>query len=244
MKNHTLLVLFVLFCLFGMEGQGRTKTPRILVFSKTLGYRHQNIPDGIRAIQKLGTKNNFIIDATENSEDINSRNLKKYQAIVFLSPTGEFFNDDQKTAFQRFIRSGGGFVGIHAASDCLFEWPWYGEMIGAYFKDHPKPQNAVLTITDTSHPSSKNLISPWKRFDEWYNFRSINPKIKTLLEIDESSYEGGKNAGFHPIAWYHGFEGGRIFYTGLGHTPESFTSDDMFLDHVLGGIKYALNVKQ
>ena len=244
MKKLFLLLIPVFLCLSLRPAENLEKKPlKVLIFSKTLGFRHKSINDGIVAIKKLGVENGFIADTTENAANINKENLKNYKAIIFLSPTGEFFNEEQKVAFRDYIRGGGAFVGIHAATDCLFKWEWYGKMIGGYFINHPATQEAVLNITDTKHPATKSIISPWKRKDEWYNFRYTNPNIKVLLKLDESSYNGGKNGANHPIAWYHKFEGGRVFYTGLGHTPESYTSDEYFLKHLLGGIKYALNMK-
>lgn len=244
MKKFLLLLIPVLFSLsLKADFLSFKKPEKVLIFSKTMGYRHKSISDGIAAIQKLGRENNFIADTTENPFKFTSENLKNYQAVIFLSPTGEFFNDDQKAAFKKYIQNGGGFVGIHAASDCLFKWEWYGKMIGAYFTDHPKVQEAVLTLVDTKHPATKSLVSPWKHTDEWYNFRYTNQDIKVLIKVDEKSYTGGKNGADHPISWYHKFEGGRVFYTALGHTSESFTSDEYFLKHLLGGIMYALNKK-
>ncbi|MBC8054615.1 MAG: ThuA domain-containing protein [Sphingobacteriaceae bacterium] len=244
MKKLLFLIFPALFCLALIYATTNSKKPsKVLIFSKTLGYRHKSISDGIVAIKKLGGQNGFIVDTTENPALFTKASLKPYQAIIFLSPTGEFFNEDQKAAFRDYIRSGGGFVGIHAATDCLYKWEWYGKMIGGYFINHPATQEAVITITDTKHLATKPLTSPWKRKDEWYNFRYTNPDIKVLLTLDETSYTGGKNGANHPISWYHKFEGGRVFYTGLGHTPESYTSDEYFLKHLLGGIKYALNIK-
>lgn len=235
---------FALFLCFSLKAEiYKIKKPvKVLVFSKTLGFRHKSITDGIKAIQKMAEQNKFVADTTENPAMFTPQNLQQYKAIIFLSPTGEFFNEDQKRAFQQYIRNGGGFIGIHAATDCLFKWEWYGNMIGAYFTNHPPVQEAVLTIIDTKHPSTKDLVSPWNHTDEWYNFNYTNPNIKVLLKIDEESYKGGKNGADHPVAWYHQFEGGRIFYTALGHTPESY-KNEYFLKHLLGGIKYAAQLK-
>ena len=145
-------------------------------------------------------------------------------------------------AFQRFIRKGKGFVGVHAATDTEYQWPWFNQLVGAYFKSHPKQQDAVLQIVDHEHPATKHLPATWKRWDEWYNFKSIQPGLKVLINLDESSYTGGENGAQHPISWYHSFDGGRAFYTGLGHTHESY-ADPLFLQHLLGGINYAIGKK-
>ncbi|WP_114790050.1 ThuA domain-containing protein [Niabella yanshanensis] len=216
--------------------------PRVLVMTKTAGFYHASIPKGVEAIQKLGAENGFDVDVTKDSSLFTDQNLKKYAAIIFLSTTGTLFNDDQKAAVQKYIRGGGGFVGIHAAADTEYGWPWYNKLVGAWFASHPKQQVAQLVVKDRKHLSTQHLPGIWERKDEWYNFKNINPDVKTLITIDEKSYEGGKNGDFHPMAWCHNFEGGRAFYTGLGHTDESF-SEPLFLKHVLGGIQYAMGIK-
>ena len=235
-KLSLLIVLFVIFS-FAIK----QKNPAVLIFSKTNGYRHQSIPVGIEAIKKLGAENNFTVDATEDSLAINDENLSGYQAIIFLSTTMKVLGEPEEKALQNFIHKGGGFVGIHAATDCEYNFPWYVQMVGASFESHPKQQVAKLMVVDNKHISTKHLPAVWERKDEWYNFKSLNPDVKVLIKIDETSYEGGKNGDNHPMAWYHEFEGGRAFYTELGHTKESYT-EPMFLQHVLGGIQYALKI--
>ena len=216
--------------------------PKVLVFSKTNGYRHESIEAGIEAIKKLGAENHFSVDATEDSLDINDQKLSGYQSIIFLSTTMKVLGEPEEKALQNFIHKGGGFVGIHAAADTEYEWPWYGRMVGAYFASHPKQQKAKLSVTNVQHASTKHLPKTWERFDEWYNYKNRNADVKVLLTIDESSYEGGKEGAYHPMAWFHSFEGGRVFYTALGHTDESY-KEEAFLKHVLGGIHYAVKNK-
>ena len=148
----------------------------------------------------------------------------------------------QQADFKRFIEAGGGYVGIHAAADTEYEWPWYGKLVGAYFKSHPKTQQA--TVKKVKPFGTNTTPDTWTRTDEWYNYKSISDDINVIFALDETSYEGGENGDNHPIAWYHDFEGGRSFYTGMGHTKESY-ADPVYLDHLLQGIKYALgdNVK-
>lgn len=218
------------------------KKNSLLVFSKTNGYRHESIEAGIAAIKKLGAENNFEVDATEDSSYLTNANFKKYKAIVFLSTTGTVLGKEQETALQKFIRSGHGLIGIHAATDCEYEWPWYVQMIGGNFLSHPQQQEAKLIIIDSTNISTKHLPAQWVRKDEWYNFKNMNPDVKVLIKIDETSYTGGKNGDNHPMAWYHSFDGGRVFYTELGHTIESY-SDPLYLNHILGGIKYVMGTK-
>ena len=215
---------------------------RVLVFSKTKGYYHESIPSGIEAIQKLGRENSFQVDTTKDASKFTTDNLRQYRAIIFLSTTQDVLNDEQESAMEKYIKGGGGFVGVHAAADTEYEWPWYNKLVGAYFKSHPNNPNvrkAVVNVIDKSHPATANLPDKWERSDEWYNYKDINPDLKVLAKLDETSYEGGENGDDHPIIWYHAYDGGRAFYTGGGHTEESFT-DPVFTQHLLGGIKYAM----
>ncbi|MEY4627694.1 MAG: hypothetical protein RLZZ595_20, partial [Bacteroidota bacterium] len=190
-------------------------------------------------IQQLGKENGFAVDTTENAELFTDANLKQYNAVVFLSATGDVLNHSQQAAFERYIQSGGNYVGIHAATDCEYFWPWYGKLSGAYFKSHPRNQKAKLIVSDRTHISTSHLPEVWERVDEWYNFKQVPDHVKVLISIDETSYQGGENGSNHPMAWYHEYDGGRSFYTELGHTNESF-SEPFFLQHILGGIKYAI----
>ena len=237
MKKLFLVLLPLIFLLASCSTE-KTK-PRVLVFSKTTGYRHASIPKGKLAIQKLGKENGFEVDTTENADVFNESDLKKYAAVIFLSTTQDVLNYAQQVAFERFIQSGGGFAGIHAAADTEYDWGWYGDLCGAWFESHPEIQEASINVADNSHASTKHLPATWTRTDEWYNYKKLNTDIKVLLKLDEKTYKGGKMNDNHPIAWYHEFDGGRSFYTGLGHTEESY-SDSLFLHHILGGIQYAI----
>ncbi|MGI8636763.1 MAG: ThuA domain-containing protein, partial [Segetibacter sp.] len=178
-------------------------------------------------------------DTTENAALFTTDNLKNYAAVIFLCTTGNVLNDEQQQAFQQYIHSGGGFVGLHSAADTEYDWPWYGELNGAYFKSHPKQQEAVFNIVDPNNIATAHLPKVWKRFDELYNFKWIGTDLHYLITIDESSYTGGANGENHPMSWYHDFDGGRAFYTALGHDNKSF-EDPLYLQHVLGGIRYAM----
>ena len=218
---------------------------RVLVFSKTAGFRHGSIGVGKIAMLKLGKENGYIVDTTEDASVFTEKNLKRYGAVVFLNTTGDVLNEFQQASFERYIQSGGGYMGIHAATDCEYTWPWYGKLSGAYFKSHPKQQMAKLVVHDKTHPSTAHLPEIWERYDEWYNFKKIpGNEVKVLISIDEKSYEGGENGESHPMAWYHDYDGGRAFYTEFGHTNESF-ADQLYIKHILGGLKYAIgnNVK-
>lgn len=214
----------------------------ILVFSKTAGWRHEAIEAGQEAIKELGEQHNAAITISEDAELFNPDTLEQYDAIVFLNTTETVFNDDQREAFESYIQSGGGFVGVHSATDTEYDWPWYGELVGAYFDSHPNNPNvraATVQVQNPDHPATTMLPEEWEREDEWYNFSEISDQINVLLTLDTNSYEGSDHPDNHPISWYHEYDGGRAFYTGLGHTDESY-SEDLFLQHLWGGILYAM----
>jgi hypothetical protein len=213
----------------------------VLLFTKTAGYRHKSIPAGIAAIEALAQWNGFRVDATEDASTFTDENLARYRVVVFLSTSGEVLDAPTQRAFERFIRRGGGFVGIHSATDTGYAWPWYGQLVGAYFQDHPAIQPATL-IVDRSHPSTAHLPVRWTRTDEWYNFRdgSLQP-VQVLMRLDETTYSGGKMGTNHPVCWQQRFDGGRAWYTALGHTEASYAEPD-FRQHLLGGIRWAAGV--
>ncbi|MGX1273375.1 ThuA domain-containing protein [Streptomyces phaeoluteigriseus] len=212
----------------------------VLVFSKTAGFRHDSIPDGIAALKELGGTDGFTVHATEDAGAFTPANLRRYDAVVFLSTTGDVLDDTQQRAFEDYIHRGGGYVGIHAAADTEYDWPFYGGLAGAYFQSHPAIQPATVEVEDHAHPATSGLPQSWIRTDEWYNYRS-NPRDRAhvLASLDESSYTGGTMGGDHPIAWCQDYQGGRAFYTGGGHTKESYT-DPVFRRHLVGGILYAV----
>lgn len=216
----------------------------VLVFSKTAGFRHDSIPAGIAAIRQLGAEHGFTVDATEDAAAFTDENLARYQAVVWLSTTGDVLNAEQQAAFERYIRAGGGYAGVHAASDTEYDWPWYGDLVGAYFASHPANQQASIKVEDPAHPSTASLPDRWSRYDEWYNFRE-NPRasVHVLASLDETSYSPGAGAmgHDHPVAWCQDYDGGRAWYTAGGHTPESY-SEPEFLAHLLGGIQTAAGV--
>ncbi len=235
-------VFLTLFTLLTLCLSCRNEGPRVLVFSKTEGWVHSSIPHANTAIEKLGKANNYIVDLTQDAAVFNDDDLKWYDAVVFNNTTGNVLNAEQQAAFERYIQAGGGYVGIHSAADTEYEWAWYGNLMGAYFDSHPHNPNvreARIRVTDTDHAATESLPQDWVRTDEWYNYRSFYPGLTILAQLDEESYEGGTNGSSHPIAWYHEYDGGRAFYTGGGHEPSSF-SEPLFLDHLQGGIAYAM----
>lgn len=215
----------------------------VLVFSKTAGFRHGSIGAGKDMITQLGEEHNFHVDLTEDSSDFTDENLADYDAVVWLSTTGTVLNAEQKLAFENYIQAGGGYAGIHAASDTEYEWDWYGGLVGAWFDSHPENQEVNLKTTDHVHPSTAHFPPAMDWFDELYNYRT-NPRgqVHVLQELDEKSYSGG-NMGTddHPITWCQDYDGGRAWYTGLGHTDEAY-EDPVFQQLILGGIETAAGV--
>ncbi|QEH43869.1 ThuA domain-containing protein [Chitinophaga sp. XS-30] len=244
--KHLLIIMILAVTGLGIAGcsKSRPGKPRVLVFTKTAGFRHASIPAGINAIQQLGKENGFDVDTTENAARFTEDSLQQYAAVIFLNTTGDVLDTRQEADFERYIQAGGGFVGIHAATDTEYDWAWYGKLVGAYFENHPEgTEKARLIIKDRNHPSTKDLPETWEHTDEWYNFRNVNKETKVLISVDEKSYKGGTMGDDHRISWYHEYDGGRAFYTELGHTEESYT-EAPFLQHVLGGIKYAIGKNQ
>ncbi len=237
----SVLVMFLTSC------QTRNAGPaRLLVFSKTKGFHHESIADGNAALIKMGMENGFVVDTSTNADYFNEDSLKHYAAVVFLSTTGDVLNNFQEAAFERYIQAGGGYVGIHAAADCEYDWGWYGRLVGAYFISHPgindtfkNVQQGTFHVLDKTNGATSMFPDPWMHTDEFYNFKKISKDIHVLLTVDEKSYHGGINGDMHPMAWYHDYDGGRAFYTNLGHTKETY-GEDIFLKHLLGGIKYAM----
>jgi cytochrome c len=212
--------------------------PRVLVFSRTAGFRHDSIPEGISCIREI-LADGHEVDATEDPAVFTDESLRRYKAVVFLSTTGDILDDAQQEAFERFIRAGGGYAGVHAAADTEHSWPWYGRLVGAYFKTHPPVQESTVRVEDRTHRSTRMLPAEWRRTDEWYVYRT-NPRgvVRVLASLDDDTVEGVDMGGDHPIMWSHEFDGGRSWYTGGGHTKESYR-EPLFRDHLRGGILWA-----
>lgn len=214
----------------------------LLVFSKTEAFRHESIEAGKTALTKMAKEKNIDITFTEDAALFNEKDLRKYNVVVFLNTTGDVLNNTQQTSFERYIQAGGGYVGVHAATDTEYKWPWYGELVGAYFQDHPMDpsnvQNGKFTVTKKDHWATKGMPDTFEKEDEFYSFKNISPNINVVLELDDKSFIGGTNPGYHPMIWYQEFDGGRSFYTAMGHTDETYL-DAMFLNHLWAGIHYA-----
>ncbi|MBR7832171.1 ThuA domain-containing protein [Actinospica durhamensis] len=211
---------------------------RILVFTKTTGYRHDSIPAGVEAFERLGLEHGFAVEASEGVHAFRKGRLARYDAVVFLSTSGEVLDDEGREALVAYMDGGGSWLGVHGASTTEYDWPYFGELVGAWFDQHPAVQPAVMRVEDDTHPATAHLGTSWARTDEWYSFRR-NPRadVRVLLSVDEAGYEGGTMGPDHPIAWCRDFGGGRSFYTALGHADEAYL-DVPFQQHLLGALNW------
>ena len=236
------LLLTIVWSILSSYTYSQSSSKSVLIFTKTTGFRHKSIPTGVKVVDSLLKSIHIKTLHTENSLYFSADSLKKFDAVIFLNTTGDILDKDQKTAFENFIKSGKGYVGIHAASDTEYNWPWYGGLVGGYFVSHPAVQEAKINVENQKHASTKHLQKIWWHKDEWYDFKNVKPGLNILMSLDETSYQGGKMGKFHPIAWFQNYDGGRAFYTGLGHTDESYYSEN-FQKHILGGVRYSLGLK-
>ncbi len=238
MNKLFLKTAFLLFFVNALFAQSKLN---VLVFSKTAAFRHQSIEAGKKALAKMAQEKGFGVSFTEDATQFNELNLKKYNTVVFLNTTGDVLDNEQQTYFERYIQAGGGYVGIHAATDTEYDWPWYNQLAGAWFLDHPSTpsnvQKGKFIVAMKNHWATKGMPDEFERTDEFYAFKDISPKINVVLKIDEKSYIGGKNGDNHPMSWYQEFEGGRSFYTAMGHTDETY-AEPLFLNHIWAGINY------
>jgi uncharacterized protein len=246
MKKRSLLFAILSSLLLTLTGsscsnskEGTIKLPiNVLVYSKTKAFRHECIEPGGQAIQSYFKQYDISTTITEDSSVFTPVGLKDYDVVMFFQTTGNVLDSTQQVAFENYYKSGKGFVGVHSASDTEYDWPWYGKLVGAYFASHPDVQSHVIEKVDTAHLSCKHLPLRWKRVDECYNFKSLPTNVNVLLTADETTYQGGQHGDFHPMSWNHNFDGGRSFYTALGHTVES-CQDTLFLEHLRQGVIWA-----
>ncbi|MFF1547113.1 ThuA domain-containing protein [Streptomyces sp. NPDC058291] len=209
-------------------------TVRLLVYTRTTEYRHASIPDAVAAVRGLG---HFAVDHTEDPSALEA-SLDAYAAVVFLSTSGEVLTPAGRDRLTRYVESGGGFAGVHAAACTEYDWPYYGELLGARFDRHPEYQPGKALVEDREHPATCLLPDVWRFTDEWYDFRA-NPRdqVRVLAVADESSYEGGGMGSDHPLIWCREQGRGRVFYTALGHAADAY-HDPSFLAHLVGGLMW------
>ncbi|MDP1815797.1 MAG: putative oxidoreductase C-terminal domain-containing protein [Leadbetterella sp.] len=235
------ILLLALLCVQISFAQKTRTEKRILIFSKNAAwaYRHASIEFGAKKVKEYCEQRGINADISEDASQFNDENLQKYSSLVFLSANQDIFDADQEAALQRYIRSGGGFVGIHSSSGVERNWKWFNQMLGATFKVHPPYQDGTVKVIDKKHPSTKMLPNEWKRTDEWYFFTPMTNKLNVLMVLDSTTFKSNVHTQNYPNAWYHDFEGGRSFYTAGGHSEKDF-EDPLFMQHIFGGISYAI----
>ena len=256
MKNTITIVLTMLFvlCLGYATSMAQGKQFKALLVTTTKGWHHESLHSGVLAIQQLGIKNYFDVVLFENPGGFTDKYLEQFKVVIFLNTTGDIFDSAQQKVMERFIHSGRGFVGIHSASDTEYDWDWYTKLVGRMFHIHPTIQTARLNVLDADFPGMQGFMGNRLWTEEWYEFGPERVSdLHYILAVDESSYDPKADWGqnkkgvgmgkLHPIAWYHNFDGGRSFYTALGHMPTDF-SDPAFLNHLNAGIFWAATGKK
>lgn len=251
MKLKSIASLLLLFV--SLASVAQRSGLKVLLFTKTAGFHHESIKEGVDGIKALCDRHSIDMDWHEMTRVFSDEGLKNYNAVIFLSTTGDVLNADEQAAFERYIKNGGGFVGIHAAADTEYDWEWYTKLVGMMFKIHPAQQTAYINVEDSNFPGMSRFPKKLLWTDEWYEYQKpvLVNDLHYLVSVDEKSYKPyakwgdneGKGMGdFHPISWYHNYDGGRSFYTGLGHIGAIY-SDQTFLDHLYGGIYWAATGK-
>lgn len=249
MKHSRAWLLTLLGCLLAPAALAQQFG--VAVFSKTAGWHHESINEGVTAVRELGKLHHFDVFWTEDPNRLfKDEMLAKYQVVMFLLTTGDALNEEQQAVFQRYIRGGGGFVGVHSAADTEYQWPWYTQMLGHMFVRHPAIQTAMVNVESRDFPGMERFAQRFLTTEEWYEFdASRSPGLRYLLSVDESTYEPSekrraeaKTVPLHPISWYQPYDGGRMFYTALGHLPATY-SDPLFTHHLYGGIYWAATGK-
>ncbi len=235
MRSLTLPLLLVL-SLSTVAGPATAQEDRVLVFTHTAKFRHDSIPTAVSTLRLLAGRERMAVDQSENPADFNDVNLARYRVVVFANTTGDVLDAAQQQAMESFIRAGGGYMGVHSAADTEYDWPWYGQLVGAYFKNHPE---GLRFSPVQPERDGKPVGTAWPVRDELYNYRS-NPRgtVQVTATVDEKRYSGGTMGADHPIAWCHAFDGGRSWYTGLGHDTAVYRNRD-FLAHLRQGLLYA-----
>lgn len=251
LKKSSLLVWATILMHFSIFAQ--SKQFKALLVTTTRGFHHESIHTGVQALQELGQKHFFEVTLLQSQQEINDRFLERFHVIIFLNTTGNIFDTVQQAAMERFIRSGKGFVGIHSASDTEYEWEWYTKLVGRMFVTHPRVQTAKVFSLDNSFPGLQGFTNNILWTDEWYEFTPEKISgLNYLLGVDEESYSpvkkgshvsGKEKSSLHPVAWYHEYDGGRSFYTALGHLPAVY-HNVVFLDHLYAGIRWAATGKK
>lgn len=251
LKFFLVLLVFQLFLSFNSSAQ---KQFRVLIVTTTRGWHHESLHAGVLAIQQLAAHNSFDAVLWENPGGFTDKYLEQFQAVIFLNTTGDIFDTAQQKVMERFIQSGKGYVGIHSASDTEYDWDWYTKLVGRMFHIHPTVQTAKMKVLDPKFPGIQGFADGKLWTEEWYEFGPEKVSdLHYILGVDETTYNPkvdwgarGKGEGMgalHPLAWYHNYDGGRAFYTELGHLPTNF-SEPALLNHLYAGIFWAATGKK
>lgn len=222
------------------------KGTKILVYTRNgEGYVHESIQAGIQAFKQLSEDYDFSLDISDDPDLFSDNELKKYEALVFLNTNNEVFDsDEQRLALMRYVQAGGGIVGIHIAIGTERNWKWFKQMIGGTFDGHPPAQKFSVRPVDSSHPSVKHLPVEWEVEDEAYYVKEFNPGVRVIMANDLNTINDLKEkpdifGNLYPSAWCNTFDGGRQWYTSLGHFDHIY-NDDLFLQHIVGGLKWVI----
>ncbi len=247
MKNLLILILSLFMMTSISKAQKQQdfdKAINILVFSKTNGFRHASISSGLKMLSDNSEKQNWILTATEDQTLLRDDFFARFDVVVFLNPTGNAIDESGQAAFEKFMKSGKGFVGIHAAADFEYEWPYYGNLVAAYFRTHPPAQEATVIFENFNHPAMKPFegMKTYTTFDEWYSFKeNPRPNVNVLARLDESTIQHDNDnwkMGDHPLIWWNDNDGIRSFYTVFGHTHEAF-QDKLIIEHIKNAVNWA-----
>jgi len=251
-SNRFLLIVLLIQIAFCYEAKAQKQFKALLV-TTTRGWHHESLHAGVLAIQQLGVKNFYDVVLFEDPKAFTDKYLEQFKVVIFLNTTGDIFDTAQQKVMERYIQSGKGFVGVHSATDTEYDWDWYTKLVGRMFHIHPTIQSARVNILDTEFPGLQGFTGNKWWTDEWYEFGPEKVSdLHYILGIDETSYnpkvQWGEKKGLgmgkvHPVAWYHNYDGGRSFYTALGHIPVIF-SDPIFLQHLNAGIFWAATGKK
>ncbi|CAE6459391.1 unnamed protein product [Rhizoctonia solani] len=234
---------------------------KVLLCSRTDGFRHDSIPTAVKELIKWGPYYNISFDATEDAAKFTVENLAQYDALLFVHTSGDIFDSTGQAAFQDYIAKGGNFAAVHAAATTYLLKPWmpWTETLGATFLNHPQRQTATFVKEMTGHPATHDQPDRWTFDEEVYSFTS-NPRnlgAKLLWSVDPGSYKENSDIEAqgtpHPIAWYQDYAAGavmksggpgpgipgRSFYSSLGHNNSTWM-DPIFMKHIMGGLTWTL----
>ena len=250
--RYLLTTLAVLLCVgTGVRAQQFT----VMLVVQTAGWQHESTFNAIPAMERLAKRHDFKLVLKQRAMPVTAEQLADVDALVMINTTGDVFSDDEQAAIEQFVRSGKGWVGVHAAADTEYDWKWYTDMVGHMFYIHPHVQTAMVDVHDTSFPGMTGWAKRRMWTDEYYEYLdgARKPHLNYLITVDEKTYTTDANWGpgkvakghgdFHPVSWYHEYDGGRAWYTNFGHVPATFEDPD-FLHHLYGGIFWAATGKK